>query len=111
MRREFLKEFLGALGAESIEWYKENDNFISGKVIYDMSDLEEVQEFRWNVNEREVPSRSVLKLVKYINQENLLSIDKISISRDELKHRYNEKIKTNLSDVEFYGILDQLEKI
>jgi hypothetical protein len=44
-RKRFLKEFLGALGAKEIEWQKELDSCITGKVIYEVDDPEEIQEF------------------------------------------------------------------
>ena len=43
-RKQFLIEFLGALGAKEIQWQKETDASISGTVIYEIDDPEEVQE-------------------------------------------------------------------
>ncbi len=110
-RREFLTEFLGALGAESIEWIEENNNHISGRVIYDKSDPEEIQDFCWHKSEQEVPGANVLKLVKLLNEKKLLSIDQISVTREELKLQYNEDYGLNTSESEFSGILKELEEI
>ena len=77
-RREFLTEFLGALGAVRIEWHEESENFISGRVIYDKIDLEEIQNFCWHAGEEKTPSTQVFELVKLLNKKKLLSIDQIS---------------------------------
>ena len=44
-RKRFLKEFLGSLGAKEIERPKELDSCITGRVIYELDDPEEIQEF------------------------------------------------------------------
>ena len=110
-RREFLTEFLGALGAESIEWHKENDNFISGRVIYAYNDPEEIQNFCWHMNEKKVPSTHVLKLAKLLNEKKLLSIDQIAVTREELRLQYNKMYGSNTSESEFSEILEELEEI
>ena len=78
-RRDFLIEFLGALGAENIKWQDENDHFISGIVIYDSNNPEETQEFYWHVTEREAPGIQVLELAKLLRKNSFLSIDQIKI--------------------------------
>jgi len=110
-RKEFLKEFLGALGAESIEWHKESDNLITGIVIYDSNDPEEKQEFCWHITEQEVPGNRVLELAKLLNQNSLLSIDQISVTREELREKYSEQLGSNVSEQEFSEILEKLEEI
>jgi uncharacterized protein YjfI (DUF2170 family) len=110
-RKEFIAEFLGALGAESIEWREENDRLISGVAIYDKSDPEEIQEFCWHTSESKVPSMNVLNLAKLLNVKKLLNIDKISVTRAELRGQYNEMFGANVSESEFSEILNELEKI
>ena len=83
-RKQFLIEFLGALGAKEIQWQKETDTSISGTVIYEINDSEEVQEFIWHVQEAEAPTEDVRKLAELLNQKHLLSIDQIRVSRHEL---------------------------
>lgn len=110
-RREFLTEFLGALGAESIEWQEETDNFISGRVIYDKNDPEEMQDFCWHVSEEKAPNSQVLKLAKLLNNKKLLSIDQISVTREELRLKYNEMHGTHTTEAEFIAILEELEEV
>lgn len=110
-RREFLTEFLGALGAESIEWYEETENFISGRVIYEKNDPEEIQDFCWHKDEGKTPSTHALELVKLLNKEKLLSIDQISVTREELRLQYNEMFGSNTTESEFVEILEELEEI
>jgi len=110
-RKVFLTEFLGALGAEKIEWLEESANLISGKVVYDHTDPEEVQDFCWHKSESEVPDDTVLNLIRLINNNSLLSIDKLIISREELRHLYNSKFSSNLPLEEFSRILETLEEV
>jgi len=110
-RKEFLTEFLGALGAESIEWHEENEKFISGRVIYEKNNSEEIQEFCWHSSEEKTPSRHTLKLVKLINKKKLLSIDQISVTRDELRLLYNKRYCSNTTEQEFIKILEELKGI
>ncbi|WP_444889686.1 hypothetical protein ACJJIU_03855 [Microbulbifer sp. CnH-101-E] len=110
-RKQFLTEFLGALGAKEIQWQKETDASISGAVIYEIDDPEEVQEFIWHVQESEAPPENVRKLVELLNEKNLLSIDKISISRKELRSLYSKKQGRIVSEGEFISILKALVSI
>ena len=110
-RKEFLTEFLSALGAESIEWNEESENYISGRVIYDKNDPEEIQDFSWHTNEINVPNSQVLKLVTLIRKNKLLSIDKVTVTREELRLQYNKMYGLNLTESEFIIILEELEAI
>ena len=110
-RRGFLTEFLGALGAESIEWHEETEKLISGRVIYEKNDPEEIQDFCWHKDEEETPSTHALELVKLLNKKNLLSIDQISVTREELRLLYNEMFGSNITEPRFIKILEELEEI
>lgn len=110
-RRKFLTEFLVALGAENIEWHVETENFISGRVIYERNDPEETQDFCWHINEEKTPSSYVLRLVKLLNKKKLLSIDKISVTREKLRFQYNDMYGLNITEPEFIKILEELEEV
>jgi hypothetical protein len=110
-RRAFLNEFLGALGAADIIYVSESDVQLSGTVIYEPDDPEETQDFCWHMTEEQAPEGDVLKLARLLNGENLLSIDKISISRDDLLRRYNEKYQVLLSKTDFEVVLENLESL
>lgn len=110
-RKEFLSAFLGALGAEVIEWKDEMESYISGVVIYEKNNPEETQEFCWHKREDEVPSDQVLNLAKLIKDNNLLSIDKIIITRKELRLKYNNNFNLNFQEEEFSKLLESLEEI
>ena len=110
-RREFLTEFLGALGAEDIDWHSENDHIITGRVIYDKNVPEEVQDFCWHKSENDVPSTEVLKLAKLLKTNELLSIDQISVTREELRLLYNKSYGESTSESEFFAVLNALEEI
>ncbi len=49
-RKDFLIEFLGALGAVDIVWHQETDALVSGTVIYDKDDPDETQDFCWHLS-------------------------------------------------------------
>ncbi len=110
-RREFLTEFLGALGAEDIEWHCENDDIITGRVIYDKNDPEEIQDFCWHKSENDVPNSQVLNLAKLLKTNELLSIDQISVTREELRFLYNKSYGEDTSEPEFFAVLEALEEI
>ena len=48
-RKNFLTNFLGALGAIKIVWKLETPDGIHGTVVYDETDPDEVQDFYWGV--------------------------------------------------------------
>jgi hypothetical protein len=111
LRKQFLIEFLGALGAKEIQWHKETNTSLSGSVIYEIDYPEEVQEFIWHVQESESPSEGVRKLAELLNEKHLLSIDQISVSRCELRNLYSIKLGRVVPENEFIAILETLESI
>jgi hypothetical protein len=117
MKREsFLTEFLGALGAESLTFTNIVNETISGTVHYrqrfDDEDEEDLrQDFRWHMTEENVPSINVFKLIELIHQQNLLDIDQLIISSEELRDRYNESINSVFTQQEFNHILGELENV
>ena len=110
-RKAFLKEFLEALGAVKIIYSSENDKHISGTVIYDLSDNEDNQKFVWRIEEDHVPDEDVLRLVKLLNEEKLVDIDLITISREKLTQKYNGRYNCSKNLDEFVLILEKLEDI
>ncbi|EMN7216775.1 hypothetical protein WB841_004576 [Vibrio vulnificus] len=110
-RKQFLIEFLGALGAKKIQWHNETDISISGAVIYEINDPEGIQEFIWHIKESEAPSEDVRKLAELLNEKHLLSIDQICVSRDELRKLYSEKQGCIIPEGKFIAILEELESI
>ena len=120
MKREaFLTEFLGALGAESLTFTEVNTDSISGIVHYKPSEnfvLKEeeedlIQEFCWHITEGEVPNNDVFRLAKLIHQQNLLDIDKLRISANQLREIYNQKFNLTITQQEFNSILGELEDV
>ncbi len=83
-RQLFLNSFLGALGAEKIEWKKITPEFVKGTVIYDESDIDETQDFIWRKTELEAPDKNTQVLMDYIKTEKLLDIDKLTKSINEI---------------------------
>jgi len=110
-RNRFLKEFLGALGAEEIIFTQETKSAISGTAIYAPDDPEEKQDFCWHVTEENVPDEAVLNLVELLRKKKLLSIDQIIISRSQLRQQYNQNFNTNMEQENFDVLLEKLESV
>ena len=110
-RKQFLNEFLGALGAREIHWRKEDEKSISGTVVYELDDPEETQDFVWHKSESEVPTQDVQDLAKLLKEQRLLNIDKIVVSRQELRRRYSELLGRVVPEEEFIPILNALESV
>lgn len=91
-RQNFLVSFLGALGAEEIKWTEVTESYIAGTVIYDKSDPEEVQDFKWTMTESESPDNYMQILVDYIYETNLLDID---------------QLKKSVADIRVLGLTEQ----
>lgn len=110
-RKEFLSQFLGALGAIKIVWGNCSPDEISGRVIYDLEDPEEFQGFCWHCHESDTPNSQVYDLTKLLNDQGLLDIDKIRLPRSNLMLLYNEAYGAGVIESEFSKILDSLDRI
>jgi rubredoxin len=80
-------------------------------LVYDPSDPEERQDFRWHACEADVPSERVCRLAALVHQQSLLDIDKLTVSREELRQVFNQNESVPLSPAECDQILDRLEKV
>jgi hypothetical protein len=110
-RKQFLQEFLGALGAKDIHWNEETESSISGIVIYNFDDPEEIQEFIWHKHDSEAPTQEVLELATLLKAQRLLSIDKIMVSRQQLRQRFSTWLGRIVPEAEFLDILEALESV
>jgi len=110
-RSRFLKELLGALGAEEVRFSQQSKSSISGTVIYAPEDPDEKQDFCWHITEENVPNDNVLRLAELIRSEQLLSIDQIKISREQLRQKYNQKFNINFEQENFAELLETLESV
>ncbi len=110
-RKEFLSHFLGALGATEIDWNSETDSLVSGTVIYELDDPEEVQDFRWHISRENTLCSTLFNLVKLIHKNELLDIDKFKINEYELKQLYCETYGLDLSNKQFNLLLVSLLNI
>ena len=110
-RKLFLEAFLGALGAKEIVWSDIQLNKVYGTVVYDPNDEEERQDFVWHMDENNVPSGDVRKLLLFLSENNLVDVDKIIRPIDELDIDFIDKNKietvwNELFDVEVRMIDD-----
>jgi hypothetical protein len=110
-RKDFLRSFLGALGAHEVVFREEQPDRISGTVVYDPVDSEEQQDFVWQASEQDVPPEDVFRLVKLIHERELLDIDKLTVSRDELRRLFNESYNTLIGRADFDKIVESLEAV
>lgn len=103
-RQIFLNSFLGVLGAVKIKWNEIIPEFVKGTVIYDLSDIDETQDFIWKITEFDSPDKKTQILMDYIKTENLLDIDKLrksinEISVPNLNHKEMKKSFELLFDI------------
>jgi len=110
-RIQFLQSFFGALGAHRISISVEDNDQVSGTVIYDPSNPGERQDFSWRAAEADAPGEPVRLLATLLRDQQLLAIDKISVPRDELRRRYNEQYGTALDAEQFRDIIERLTAI
>ena len=84
-RQRFLEVFLASLGAKLIQWQAKDENSIFGTVIYDISDMDERQDFVWHMREEGVPNQNVIDLLTYLTQKHLLDIDELKVPVTEIE--------------------------
>ena len=89
----------------------ESEGLVSGQVVYDPNDPEEVQDFCWHMKEEGVPSREVFELVKLLETKRLLDTDKISVSLKILLIKFNEFTEAKLDKQEFFVVLKELMNV
>jgi hypothetical protein len=107
-RRRFLESFLTALGARRVDISEDTDDCIGGTVIYDENDPDETQDFCWTIDRGAAPSEAAWRLVKILGDQSLLSIDRIIVSRDELRQSFNACATSELSSAAFHAVVDEL---
>lgn len=110
-RSQFLAEFLGALGAKEIRHLKVSPDSVTGTVVYDPTDPEEQQNFRWLIGESAAPSPAVVRLVALIRREGLLHSDKLQTSRQELFARFKVGQGSICSNTQFSATLEELLQV
>jgi len=112
MRRvAFAEAFLRALGAAEVQFSAVTDSCVEGTAVYDASDPEERQGFRWHATEQDAPSDDALRLLKLIRDEKLLSIDKLRVSRDDLQQRFQDTCGKTVDSSELSALLQAIEGI
>ena len=113
-RKKFLESFLGAFGAQKIQWNHTDNDKIIGTVIYDMNDSEEKQDFIWHMTEENVPSENVRKTIDFLKYNELISLDRISTSLSSLDLDFidiseRENLENELFNVEVKMLDDGVE--
>ena len=110
-RVEFLRSFLGALGAQELLISEEENDRVCGTVVYDPMDREERQDFCWRATEAESPREEICRLAEILREEKILDSDRIPLSLDELRSHYNCKYETTLDLSQFNIIAMALMQI
>jgi hypothetical protein len=83
-RQDFLKVFLGALGAKKIIWSNLDEKSISGKVLYELADPDEQQNFIWQMAENDVPNILVKDLIVFLVANKLIQGDRLRVKSKDL---------------------------
>jgi len=114
-RIEFLRQFLGALGAESVAINAEHAESIEGQVYFendpnasyfDPND-DQSQEFIWHCGEHNVPDYVARAIATLLNNKQLLDVDKIKVSRDTLYAYYTAEN----GDIPYTKFISGLEEL
>jgi hypothetical protein len=109
MKRErYLEAFFGALGEKSFVINSACPERIGGTVLYDE---QEKQDFCWVITEEQVPSESAYLLLKLLQEQRLIDVDRIIVPREELQQRYAQMWGTITTVEEFARILDEIEDV
>jgi len=110
-RQAFLAEFFGALGVLEVRYLQVADTFVSGTAVYDPSDPEEHQDFRWFTSSSDAPSPEATQLMGLIRDGGLLHSDKLLVSRQDLWARLNATQNLGYSPEQFAAIIDELLQV
>ncbi len=65
----------------------------------------------WHKSEEDVPSLDILNLARLIRKHNLLSIDQLTVTRPELREKYNSEYGLQLTEQEFTDVLESLKNV
>jgi hypothetical protein len=96
-RKNFLEHYFTIFGVEKIQWIQETEKSISGIVVYNSSDLDELQEFIWHKSENKVPNEKVILLIEKLTTEKLMIGDKLIKSINEIDFaEYDNSTKEKL---------------
>ena len=89
-RQNFLNDFLKLFGAKSIKLTKIETDKVYGTVVYNANDSDEQQDFCWHMTEQDTPSDEVLNLIRIIEENNFIDIDKLKVPLTEIFEKTNE---------------------
>lgn len=91
-RLDFLRSFLGALGAAELFAIRESETSIAGTFRFGFdsehldltSDDDDLEHFQWQAIDTDVPSPLACQIADLIHRYELIDIDKLKVSRDTL---------------------------
>jgi hypothetical protein len=114
-RIEFLRQFLGALGAESVAINAERAESIDGRVFFENDptasyfdpDDDQSQEFIWHRSEHNVPGYVACAIATLLKNKQLLDVDKIKVTRDALYAYYTAEY----GDIPYKEFISGLEEL
>jgi hypothetical protein len=95
-RKVFLENFLQLFGVDRLELTKITLDKVYGQAFFKDNDR---QDFCWQMSEEKVPQDSVLELIKILQDNNLVDIDKLTETPESLfawtkQNDYNNFIVT-----------------
>jgi hypothetical protein len=96
------------LGAKAIEITQDDSEKIRGIANFDLLSEDYKQEFCWDIKNIKEISEDVFKLLQFIYDNKLISIDKIIVSADELGKQFKEKYGLSFKPDQFEEILNAL---
>ncbi len=86
---------------------QETPDSIAGELTWH-SESEHREEVRWDCAEANLPSDACIRLVSFIAEKNLLDIDRIPLSREELYDSFCKQTESTLQFHKFEAALEEL---
>ena len=109
-RRQCFEQFMRMFAGPTLTITQETQECIRGELRWpDYTD--DVQEVRWDAAESKLPSRLCFQLVSLIADKELLDIDMISASRQELFDIFQSQTTSPATFLEFESALEELQTI
>ena len=103
-RKQFLIKFLRVFGVRDIIWGSMNAEQISGTAIFEFEDPTERQDFIWEINQADLPSESILDLIEYLSQKQMISGDRIIKDIDQISLPFANNNQKNKLFEELFNV-------
>lgn len=118
-RLDFLRSFLGALGAAELFAIRQSATSIAGTFRFGFdsehldltSDDDDLEHFQWHATEAKMPSPLACQIADLIHRYELLDVDKLKVSRDTLFSIFETDLEVASDRAAFDQAIEALQQI